>query len=197
MGTAMLFEFVDRILDRKPLRISEENGVVRYRVGYGATDAEQILSVLSRLTAEYGTDPRIRRFTTTLFGDSVGNDDRSGQVRAVTSFMADHVRYVRDPLGVEYVRSPFALLDEYDKFGLANGDCDDQVLLSGSMFHSIGFAVRPVGIHLHDSEYHDHVALQIEANGGRIVNYDPCNPANPFGEPKGDILPGEFAPSHS
>lgn len=193
----MLFEFVDRILDRKPLRISEENGVVRYRVGYGASDAEQILSVLSKLISEYGVDPRIRRFTTSLFGTEVGNDDRSGQVRAITSFMEDKVRYVRDPLGVEYVRSPFAMLDEYEKFGMANGDCDDQVLLSGSMFHSIGFAVRPVGIHLHDSEYHDHVALQIEANGGRIVNYDPCNPANPFGEPKGDILPGEFAPSHS
>lgn len=193
----MLFEFVDRILDRKPLRISEQNGVVRYRVGYGATDAEQILSVLSRLISEYGVDPRVRRFTTSLFGTSVGNDDRSGQVRAITSFMSDNVRYVRDPLGVEYVRSPFAMLDEYEKFGMANGDCDDQVLLSGSMFHSIGFAVRPVGIHLFDSEYHDHVALQIQGERGQIANYDPCNPSDPFGTPKGDIMLGDFAPSHA
>ncbi|NBZ96878.1 MAG: hypothetical protein EBR40_10710 [Proteobacteria bacterium] len=192
----MLFEFVDRILDRQPLRISEENGVVRYRVGYGTTDAEQILSVLSRLISEYGVDPRVRRFTTSLFSDSVGNDDRSGQVRAITSFMEDNVRYVRDPLGVEYVRSPVAMLDEYEKFGMANGDCDDQVLLSGSMLHSIGFAVRPVGLHLYDSEYHDHVALQIQGDRG-IVNYDPCNPSNPFGEPKGDILPGRFAPENA
>jgi len=192
----MLSEFVDRILDRQPLRISEENGVVRYRVGYGSSDAEQILSVLSRLISEYGVDPRVRRFTTSLFSDSVGNDDRSGQVRAITSFMEDNVRYVRDPLGVEYVRSPIAMLDEYEKFGMANGDCDDQVLLSGSMLHSIGFAVRPVGLHLYDSRYHDHVALQIQGDRG-IVNYDPCNPSNPFGEPKGDILPGRFAPEHA
>lgn len=192
----MLFEFVDRILDRQPLRLSEANGVVRYRVGYGATDAEQILSVLSRLISEYGIDPRIRRFTTSLFGREVGNDDRSGQVRAITSWMEDNVRYVRDPLGVEYVRSPLAMLDEYEKFGMANGDCDDQVLFSGAMLNSIGFAVRPVGLHLHDSSYHDHVALQIQGDNGRVVNYDPCNPSDPFGDPKGDILPGQFAPDH-
>ncbi|NDF16303.1 hypothetical protein EB061_13480 [bacterium] len=193
----MLFEFVDRILDRQPLRLSEANGVVRYRVGYGASDAEQILSVISKLTSEYGTDPRIRRFTTSLFGQGVGNDDRSGQVRAITSWMEDNVRYVRDPLGVEYIRSPIAMLDEYEKFGMANGDCDDQVLLSGSMLHSIGFAVRPVGIHLNDAEYHDHVALQIQGDRGQLVNYDPCNPSDPFAEPRGDILPGEFAPNHN
>lgn len=192
----MLAEFFDRILDRKPLRLSEANGVVRYRVGYGTTDAEQILSVLSRLISEYGVDPRVRRFTTSLFGAEVGNDDRSGQARAITSWMEDNVRYVRDPLGVEYVRSPTAMLDEWEKFGMANGDCDDQVLLSGSMFNSIGFAVRPVGVHLHDSEYHDHVALQIQGDHGEMVNYDPCNPASPFAEPKGDILPGAFAPDH-
>lgn len=192
----MLFEFVDRILDRQPLRLAEANGVVRYRVGYGASDAEQILSVLSKLISEYGIDPRVRRFTTSLFGSEVGNDDRSGQVRAITSFMSDHVRYVRDPLGIEYVRSPIAMLDEYEKFGMANGDCDDQVLLSGAMFNSIGFAVRPVGIHLFDAEYHDHVALQIQGDNGRIVNYDPCNPNDQFAEPKGDILPGKFAPEN-
>lgn len=192
----MLFEFVDRILDRTPVRLSESNGVVRYRVGYGSTDAEQILSVLSQLIAEYGVDPQVRRFTTSLFGGEVGNDDRSGQVRAVTDFMSDYVRYVRDPLGVEYVRSPKAMIGEYEQFGMANGDCDDQVLLSGSMLHSIGFAVRPVGIHLHDSEYHDHVALQIAGNKGAIVNYDPCNPRDYWAEPKGDVLLGAFAPDH-
>lgn len=192
----MLFEFIDRIFDKKPLRISEEHGTVRYRVGYGATDAEQIISVLSRLIAEYGIDPRVRRFTTSLFGDTVGNDDRSGQVRAVTNFMADYVRYVRDPLGLEYVRSPIAMISEYEKFNMANGDCDDQVLLSGSMLHSIGFAVRPVGVHLYDAEYYDHVALQIQGEKG-IVNYDPCNPSDHFGEPKGEILLGDFAPDHA
>ena len=192
----MLFEFIERIFDRKPLRISEENGTVRYRVGYGASDAEQILSVLSRLIAEYGVDPRVRRFTTSLFSDSVGNDDRSGQLSEITNWVADYVRYVRDPLGIEYVRSPTTMLDEYDKFGMANGDCDDQVLLSGSMLHSIGFAVRPVGVHLFDSQFHDHVALQISGDKGNIVNYDPCNPNDHFAEPKGDILYGDFAPDN-
>ena len=192
----MLFEFIDRIFDKKPLRISEEHGTVRYRVGYGATDAEQIISVLSRLIAEYGIDPRVRRFTTSLFGDTVGNDDRSGQVRAVTNFMEDYVRYVRDPLGLEYVRSPIAMIEEYEKFGMANGDCDDQVLLSGSMLHSIGFAVRPVGVHLYDAQYYDHVALQIQGDKD-ILNYDPCNPNDHFGEPKGEILLGDFAPDHA
>jgi hypothetical protein len=189
----MLFEFIDRVLDKKPLRISEENGAVRYRIGYGASDAEQIVSVLSRLMGEYGIDPTVRRFATSIFGSSVGNDDRSGQVRSITGFMEDYVRYVRDPLGIEYVRSPIAMIGEYEKFGMANGDCDDQVLLSGSMLFSIGFDVRPVGIKLYTPDYYDHVALQIMRDDGQVINYDPCNPSNHFKDPKGEILTGSWA----
>jgi len=192
----MIVEFVERLFDRKPTRLSEDNGIVRYRVGHGATDAEQILSVLTMLMPEYGTDPKVRVFTTSLFS-GCGNDDRSCQFRQVTSFMTDHVRYVRDPLGVEYVRSPVAMIREYEEFGLANGDCDDQVLFSGSMLYSVGFDVRPVGIKLYTAEYFDHVALQIMRDDGKIVNYDPCNPSDYFKEPKGEVLAGNWASRHA
>ena len=76
------------------------------------------------------------------------------------------------------------------------GIATTKFLLSGSMLHSIGFAVRPVGVHLFDSEFHDHVALQISGDKGNIINYDPCNPNDNFAEPKGDILFGDFAPDH-
>ena len=185
-------QLLDFIFDRAPSRVSEENGFVRYRVGHGASDAEQILSVLSDLIFEYGTDPQVRVRTTSLF-DGIGNDDRQGQFSAITHFMEDNVRYVRDPLGVEYVRSPTAMFRELDQFKMANGDCDDQVLLSGSMLHSVGFRVRPIGLHLFNSDYFDHVALQIMGDRGNIVTYDPCNPSNYFMAPRGEVLPGRWA----
>lgn len=188
----MLLELLDRILDRAPVRMGEQNGVVRYRIGHGATDAEQILSVLSSLIAEYGVDPSIRVFTTSLF-TGCGNDDRSCQLNRITSWMEDNVRYVRDPLHVEYVRSPTAMLREYKEYGMANGDCDDQVLLSGAMLHSVGFQVRPVGRMLFTKDYFDHVAMQIVGDDNRIVNYDPCDPRDHFKTPEGDVLHGAFA----
>lgn len=188
----MLLELLDRILDRAPVRMGEQNGVVRYRIGHGATDAEQILSVLSSLIAEYGVDPTVRVFTTSLF-TGCGNDDRSCQFNRITSWMEDGVRYVRDPLHVEYVRSPTAMIREYREHGLANGDCDDQVLLAGSMLHSVGFQVRPVGRMLFTKDYFDHVAMQIVGDDNRIINYDPCDPRDHFRTPEGDVLHGAFA----
>lgn len=180
------------IFDRAPARIGEQNGVVRYRVGHGATDAEQILSVLSDLIFEYGTDPQVRVRTTSLF-DGLGNDDRQGQFAAITHFMEDNVRYVRDPLGVEYVRSPTAMFRELDSFKMANGDCDDQVLLAGSMLHSVGFRVRPIGLNLFTPDYYDHVAMQVMGDRGHIVTYDPCNPNNFFKAAPPNFLPGRWA----
>jgi hypothetical protein len=85
------------------------------------------------------------------------------------------------------------MFKELEQFRMANGDCDDQVLLSGAMLHSVGFRVRPIGLHLYSPSYYDHVALQVMGDRGNIVTYDPCNPNNYFASPKGDFLPGRWA----
>jgi hypothetical protein len=190
----MLHALAESLFDKKPIRLGELYGTVRYRLGHGASDAEQITQTLSRLIFEYGTDPKIRRFTTQWL-DGCDHDDRQGQIRAITGFMSDHVRYVRDPMGVEYVRAPTRMIEEYEKFGMANGDCDDQVLLSGSMFYSIGFDCRPVGLNLHTSEYFDHVALQLKSDKGDPITYDPCRPSDPFQQPKTRYLAAPWASS--
>ena len=188
----MLARIFDALMDRAPVRLSEANGVVRFRLGHGTSDADQILHTLSTLMFEYGVDPEIRRFTTSLFG-ACGHDDRSCQFKAVTDFVMDHVRYVRDPLAVEYVRSPNAMLKEFKEFGMANGDCDDQVLFTGSMLFSVGFDVRPIGLNLYTRDYYDHVALQVMRDDGNWVSFDPCRPSDPFGEIQDDFLAGEPA----
>ena len=188
----MLTRIFDVLTDRKPERLSEANGIVRYRLGGGTSDADQILHTLSMLVFEYGVDPEIRRFATSLFV-GCGHDDRSCQFRAITDFIADNVRYVRDPLGIEYVRSPTAMIREYKEFGLANGDCDDQVLFTGAMLFSIGFEVRPIGLNLVTREYYDHVALQVLRDDGIFITFDPCRPSDPFGEIQPDFLAGEPA----
>lgn len=188
----MLQRIIDFITDKPPVRVGEANGVIRYRLGYGASDAEQILHTVSQLMFEYGTDPEIRRFTTSLF-NGCGHDDRSCQFNAVVDFMTDKVRYVRDPLGIEYVRSPTALLREYREFGMANGDCDDQVLFAGSMLFSIGFETRPIGLNLFTQDYYDHVALQVMKDSGEYITYDPCRPSNPFLNAHANFLEGEPA----
>lgn len=67
--------------------------------------------------------------------------DYRGQLAAIVAWVRAHVRYVRDPVSVEYIRSP-SLLVERAQTGDAAGDCDDLALLCATLARAIGFPVK-------------------------------------------------------
>jgi transglutaminase-like putative cysteine protease len=60
----------------------------------------------------------------------------SGEIRALHSFVRDHIRYVRDPVTVELVQTPEKTLE------LGYGDCDDKSTLLAAMLDATGHPAR-------------------------------------------------------
>lgn len=131
-------------------------------------DAPQILAYLNDLALRYAQEPFVREFTTHRLANKTRNNDIDGQVRQVTSFVRDNLRYVADPLGTEYVISPVILLQEIMRGERPAADCDDHVLLLNSMLGSLGIETRPIGVKLYTDDHYDHVISTVKVARGWI-----------------------------
>lgn len=63
------------------------------------------------------------------------------EVSRIVSWIQTHVRFVRDPAGVEMFTAPAVLLREAKRYQ-ARGDCDDHVILASAMLEAIGLPTR-------------------------------------------------------
>jgi hypothetical protein len=70
--------------------------------------------------------------------------DYEGEARAIHDWVKKHIRFTRDPLGVELVKTPRRLLMDYaaerkaGRPGLILCDCDESSLLLAALLRSIG-----------------------------------------------------------
>lgn len=68
--------------------------------------------------------------------------DRPSQVAAIRAFLATRVTFVPDPLGVEWLTSPPAMLDTISQRYYTVGDCDDVAMLGAALGGSVGLPSR-------------------------------------------------------
>lgn len=83
--------------------------------------------------------------------------DRPGQIRLLRLWVADHTKWVPDPLGAEYLVSPEAMLGRVRAAGLAPGDCDDVAMLFASLARAVGIRTRLTAIAFHPNPAFRHV----------------------------------------
>ena len=79
--------------------------------------------------------------------------DWVGEVKALHLFVRDQIRYIRDITDIETVAGPEYTLEK------KAGDCDDKVVLVGSLLESIGHPTRLVAIGFAPGNY-SHVLLE-------------------------------------
>lgn len=72
--------------------------------------------------------------------------DDQCEVTKVFEWMLKHFRYVRDPRGLEFVKSPEYAMDEINRTGQFQGDCDDASAFLAALMTSIGYQVKLVVI---------------------------------------------------
>src|SRR5437588_9627181 len=95
---------------------------------------------MAALIKQYAPLPQIRQVAEQIIGHL--NAYQSGdEAEAIYNFVQQNVRYVRDPLNWEYVKTPELLLREIEQYGQSAGDCDDMSVLGGTLLRSIGFPV--------------------------------------------------------
>jgi transglutaminase-like putative cysteine protease len=99
-----------------------------------------------------------------------------GGPAAIRQWLNRRFRFVRDPQGVELLKSPEVMLQESDLQGEAAGDCDDAAILGASVALASGYRVRWVVLGFQRGGPYGHVYA--EANDGHgWQDFDVTRPA--------------------
>lgn len=133
------------------------------------------LRTMAALVRKQSEDPRIRaRARAVLAAAGVASMDYDGMIRAVFDFVRDHVRYVRDPVGAEYVTDPVELDHQIDD-GDACEDCESLALYASTLLASIGIVseFETQAKDPRDPERATHCSLQVRnPRNGQWVSFD-------------------------
>lgn len=112
----------------------DRNIVSENPAGYSTTIAT--LKLLGRLVTKSKTSPRIRARMIQITRH-LPSMDIAGEIAAVWDHILSHVRYIRDPYGVEYVTDP-EKLDELVDEGMAAEDCEGMAVYAATLLASAG-----------------------------------------------------------
>ena len=86
----------------------------------------------------------------------VASKDYDGEIAAIQKWVRANIRYTRDPITTETLKTPQALLES------PHGDCDDQATLVAALAMSIGFPARFVAIGCNQPEFFEHVYCEVK-----------------------------------
>jgi len=142
----------------------------------GLRGTERTISAMRELVEAGKTDPKV----VLKAHEIVRNIDRNDWHRmasAIFQYVHDNIAYVRDPIGVEFVKSPAITL------ATRSGDCDDQSVVFSALAESIGLKTRFKAIKA-DPKYpmeFTHVYSQAEIPGKGWVTADTIVPQAKFG----------------
>ena len=94
----------------------------------------------------------------------------------IFEWVRSHMLYIEDLNDlrgvIEEIKTPEYLLREIATFGSAIGDCDDYVVLYGTIYLARGYGVKLVAIALHEDTLLEHVFLQVSWDGSGWVTCD-------------------------
>jgi hypothetical protein len=101
------------------------------------TDASMTdtIAAMTRLALAARRDVELRKIVTDICAD-LAEGDYAGEALAINNYVKQHVRYIRDPDGVEFVQTPRRTLD------VGSGDCDDIATLLAAMLMLAGNQVQ-------------------------------------------------------
>lgn len=155
----------------------------------GYVNEEPLAEISALPSGEAGTHVTISRMTTLVTAGtrepsvrqaaeeivrSLPPRDFDAESRAVEAYVRRHLRFTRDGIRVETVKTPSRMLAEIDKTGCFVGDCDDASVLSGSLLLSIGHPIAFQTLGRGDRPHHVNILDRLT---GRTVDAT--------GEPRG------------
>lgn len=90
-------------------------------------------------------DPRVWETAHTLVLNTPARDEVA-QAAALRTWMLKNFHFVKDPIGKELLEAPNYQLDQFDKRGQIEGDCDDASTLAAALLSSIGIPAKMVAV---------------------------------------------------
>lgn len=135
----------------------------------GAAGVFHTLALMRRCVNACKTDMGLIQTATGIVWLTPAKDELS-EVTALFDFVRDHVRYLRDPHGVESLCDPRMTLQRMV------GDCDDQTALLCALFEAVGYPSRFIMAAYNSPGIYEHVYCQVFACG-EWINCDPTEDA--------------------
>jgi hypothetical protein len=138
----------------------------------GLAGTDKTLREIARLIADDLKNQRLRVYGSNILR-ALPNKDYLAEAKAIYRYVASHIRFQRDPIGIETVQSPLFTLR------LGVGDCDDQAALVAALALAVGLParLRAVG---YSPDNLSHIWAEIFA-GDRWYPADTTEPGRGFG----------------
>ena len=114
--------------------------ITKHFIGFGEASIYNTVDAIHKIVRSSSNNPYIRKWAEQII-ENVPAKDKVGEVSAIHDFVKWHVRYTKDPLGMEYVQTPLILLKQIEQNETPMGDCDDMTTLSLSLYRSIGYPI--------------------------------------------------------
>lgn len=130
----------------------------------GKAGALNTVRLMREYVERYKCDPVILQTAVTVIHQTP-QFDQEYEIASIFDFVRAHIRYVRDPVGIESLADPVTTLKRQV------GDCDDQSTLLAALFESVGYPTRFV-LAGYASEDFEHVYLDVLSRG-EWVSCDP------------------------
>ena len=83
-----------------------------------------------------------RRAESIIRGANLPDHDQRNEIIAIANFVRSHFKYVPDPRGIEFVKSPELIDREITQYGEFLGDCDDAAGYLSALLKSVGVRVN-------------------------------------------------------
>lgn len=100
--------------------------------------------------------------------------DYLGEILAIRYWVTEFVRYTNDPLHVELVRDPQALIEEIIRHGVVTADCDEIAELIATMCLQLGRVAEFVVVGFGDAGVYSHVFARVkEPRSAQWIVTDP------------------------
>lgn len=103
----------------------------------GMAGTRETVMVMQRLALQGATQPRTREQVERIIRRAPARD-LVAEARAVEAWVRNHMRYTRDGLTAETVKTVDRMLNDIEKHGKALLDCDDASVLTAALLLSAG-----------------------------------------------------------
>lgn len=117
-------------------RFSSPSRLQRGDAGTRCTLKDMRTLVLSSLQ-----EPVVRDLALSIIRQSRSHD-YSGQAIAIREWVDNHFQFVRDPVGIEELRSPTDMARLLSRSPLIQGDCDDAAVFTAALGRAIGLRAK-------------------------------------------------------
>jgi len=149
-------------VDRPPMPDLSGNGIVYKPEILPPETAKKMVQVALMAVV----DPKISSFARYLVRELADENYHPfasvySEIQAVYNWVKGHVRYTRDPIGVELVYSPQMLLKLIEQYGSWSEDCDTQLLLMFTLLLALGRDVRMTIAGFDEPGIYTHVFIEV------------------------------------